>query len=289
MTSAAFHDARKRFHARLLASILNVTSGVPSNADKSNASSVAIAKGMVAALGTAVVGIRASAQIAGNSFEDEVRLFIEETFLSLKHLCPGVYKVERILNKSPLSLAKFFQYAHLMELDKAIKEHPELRGSISLDYGVAPDIVVYREPESDASINRPTLLLDSGTAIYTPLRRTNNELPLLHGSVSCKWTLRSDRAQNARSEALNLLRNRKGALPHVAVVTAEPLPSRLASLAQGTGDIDCVYHVALPELLAAGRALPSSAAAKKQLGTLETLVNGRRLRDIADLALDLAA
>ena len=31
-------------------------------------------------------------------------------------------------------------------------------------------------------------------------------------------------------------------------VTAEPLPTRLASLALGTGDLDCVYHFALPEL-----------------------------------------
>ena len=32
-------------------------------------------------------------------------------------------------------------------------------------------------------------------------------------------------------------------------MTAEPAPSRLAAIALGTGDIDCVYHFALPELL----------------------------------------
>ncbi len=37
----------------------------------------------------------------------------------------------------------------------------------------------------------------------------------------------SDRAQNTRSEALNLIRNRKGRLPHIVVVTEEPSPSRL--------------------------------------------------------------
>jgi hypothetical protein len=62
---------------------------------------------------------------------------------------------------------------------------------------------------------------------------------------------RSDRAQNARSEALNLIRNRKGRLPQVVVVTGEPTPVRISSLALGTGDIDCVYHFALPELVAA--------------------------------------
>jgi hypothetical protein len=57
---------------------------------------------------------------------------------------------------------------------------------------------------------------------------------------SSKWTIRSDRSQNSRAEALNLIRNRKGHLPHIVVVTGEPLPSRLASITLGTGDIDWV-------------------------------------------------
>ena len=44
-------------------------------------------------------------------------------------------------------------------------------------------------------------------------------------------------------------RNRKGNLPHIVVVTGEPMPARIASLALGTGDIDCVYHFALYELV----------------------------------------
>ena len=38
----------------------------------------------------------------------------------------------------------------------------------------------------------------------------------------------------------SMIRNRKGHLPHIVVVTAEPMPNRLASLALGTGDIDCI-------------------------------------------------
>ena len=48
-----------------------------------------------------------------------------------------------------------------------------------------------------------------------------------------------------------LNRHRNERLPHIVVVTAEPLPSRLAFLCRGTGDIDAVYHVALDELLTA--------------------------------------
>ena len=93
--------------------------------------------------------------------------------------------------------------------------------------------------------------MDEEVSRLASLRAANGGLPILHASISCKWTIRSDRVQNARSEALNLIRNRKGKLPHVAVVTGEPLPSRLSAIALGTGDIDCVYHFALPELVAA--------------------------------------
>jgi NgoMIV restriction enzyme len=93
---------------------------------------------------------------------------------------------------------------------------------------------------------------------------------------------RSDRVQNTRSEALNLIRNRKGRLPHIVAVTGEPLPSRIAAIALGTGDIDCVYHFALDERVSVlreqGRETPDLVA---------TMGEGQRLRDIADLPLDL--
>lgn len=79
------------------------------------------------------------------------------------------------------------------------------------------------------------------------------------------------------------MRNRKGRLPHVAVVVGEPTPSRIASIALGTGDIDCVYHFALPELLTTIKALGYSDAED----LLNTMIDGKRLRDIADLPLDL--
>jgi hypothetical protein len=107
---------------------------------------------------------------------------------------------------------------------------------------------------------------------------------LLHASVSCKWTIRSDRAQNTRTEALNMMRNRKGHLPHIVVVTGEPLPSRIASIALGTGDIDCVYHFALPELIATVDELDIPDSQEM----VRIMVEGKRLKDISDLPLDLA-
>ena len=116
------------------------------------------------------------------------------------------------------------------------------------------------------------------------IRLVNNSKDIVHAVISCKWTLRSDRAQNARSEALNLIRNRKGRLPHIAVVTGEPTPSRLSSLALGTGDIDAVYHFALPELQQAVEASDNDEA----INLLGSMIDGKRLKDIADLPLDLS-
>ena len=112
----------------------------------------------------------------------------------------------------------------------------------------------------------------------------NNRDSIVHAVISCKWTLRSDRAQNARSEALNIIRNRKGRTPHIVVVTGEPTPSRLASLALGTGDIDTIYHFALYELISA---INNSGNSEAQ-NILETLISGERLRDISDLPFDMA-
>jgi len=71
----------------------------------------------------------------------------------------------------------------------------------------------------------------------------------------------------------------------VVVVTAEPTPNRLASIALGTGDIDCVYHFALYELQATIKSLGLSDAAD----LLAVMIEGKRLKDISDLPLDLAA
>lgn len=132
-------------------------------------------------------------------------------------------------------------------------------------------------------INMPACIVDDGSATRASLRRVNNEYSILHASVSCKWTLRSDRAQNARTEGLNLVRNRKGRLPHVVLVTGEPTPNRIASVAMGTGEIDCVYHIALPELIETVHDLSMEDACELVM----TMVDGKRLRDISDLPLDL--
>jgi hypothetical protein len=280
--TAYFSEARKSFHAALLRSVLRVdNSGVASNADRHNSYSVRIARGIVSRLGAEVRGARLAAQMSGNKFEEICRAFLENTFLQLQHLRPGTWRIQR---GSRALIASHEQYAHLTALEQAARRDPQLAAALGSDYIVTPDIVITRETEDDATINARGVLVDEYYARLASLRRINGGRPLLHASISCKWTIRSDRAQNSRTEALNLVRNRKGSLPHVVVVTGEPLPSRLASIALGTGDIDCVYHFALLELKDTIEELQFLDAQE----TLTIMVDGKRLKDIADLPLDLA-
>lgn len=282
---AEFLQARKEFHASLLKTTLTINDkGVPSNADSSNKSSIAIAKGIAELLKAETIAERQAGQTSGNEFEGICAEYINATFLKLGHLRPGDWDVHQVSGRNRLEIAKYEQYAHLTALDRAAKADPELAAALGSDYTITPDIVVVRGLESDENINRHEFLVDNYVSTRASLRGAAGGKPLLHASVSCKWTIRSDRAQNARSEALNLMRNRKGHLPNIMVVTAEPTPSRLASIALGTGDIDCVYHFALYELQATLKKLGMDDSAE----LLAIMVDGRRLKDISDLPLDLA-
>ena len=279
-----FADARRSFHAALLVSLLRTdTHGIPSNADRHSKPSIDIAVGILKLLGADAVGGRLAGQMAGSQFEEICKEYLQATFTCLAHIRPGRWEISKgIGGRSAIS--QYDQYEHLSALQAASNSNPALAAALGTDYLIKPDVVVIRFPETDSTINSGDSLVDENQARYTPLRQVNSQLPILHASVSCKWTLRSDRAQNARSEALNLVRNRKGRLPHIAVVTGEPVPNRIASIAFGTGDIDCVYHIALPELVATVHALDLADAKK----TLSTMIDGKRLRDISDLPFDLA-
>ncbi|MBE3639323.1 NgoMIV family type II restriction endonuclease [Mangrovicoccus algicola] len=273
--------ARTAFHAALLAGPLTVSDrGIPSNADSSSAPSRRIALGILDRLGPSRTAVKLPGQTAGANFETLCAAFLEEILPALAHLRPGRFEIAK-----GGGIARFEQYAHLDELEAIARSNRDIATALGSDYLIKPDIVIARRPEPDAAINARETLVDATVARHASIRAWAQPLDLLHASISCKWTLRSDRAQNARSEGLNLVRNRKGRLPHVAVVTGEPLPSRIASLALGTGDIDCVYHFALPEL----RATLDGTGDEGYLDTLDMMVEGKRLKDISDLPLDLVA
>lgn len=285
LNNAVIAEARLKYHKNIIEKgVLAInSSGVPTNADKDNRPSVAIAKGIATKL-MADFDERKAGQTTGTVFEELTMQFIKDTFPNLQHIRPGKWNVMKLGNRNKVKTSAFAQYEHLEYLTELIKANKKLSAMIGNDYMVAPDIVIYRELYSDRELNEPNLIVDENVCKQADLRERNGGKPILHASISAKWTMRSDRAQNSRTEALNLIRNRKGNLPHIVVVTGEPLPSRLSSLALGTGDIDCVYHFALYELIDAVKDFGRDDI----IETLSTLVDGKRLKDISDLPLDLS-
>lgn len=276
--------SRLAFHQALLEGVLSLNAaGVASNADSSSRLSIKIAAGIAEQL-KGRSGQRLAGQTSGNRFEALTADFVRESFAQLQHLRPGTWQVEQVTSRQRRAIAEFEQYAHLTALDEAAKRDPQLAAALGSDYTISPDVVVVRQLVADDEINAPAPWIDESLARHAALRLINGGKPLLHASISTKWTIRSDRSQNSRTEALNLMRNRKGRVPHIMVVTGEPLPSRLASIALGTGEIDCVYHFALTELIAAVRDCGEESA----LDSLNVMLDGKRLKDIADLPLDLA-
>ena len=286
ITNARFHFHKRLFETNTLT--LNMA-GIASNADTSSRGSKAIARRIVDILVEEqphVVSItdKISGQTLGKQFEMLTTEFLRETFPHLQNLRPGNWTILQLGNNNKLKTSDFAQYEHLAYLNALTMRNAQLAAALGNDYLVAPDVVIYRDLYEDSEINICRLIVDDEICKMADIRKSNGGKPILHASISAKYTMRSDRAQNSRTEALNLIRNRKGHLPHIVVVTAEPMPSRLASIALGTGDIDCAYHFALYELMRAVKEVGSEDA----IEILETLVQGSRLKDISDLPLDLS-
>lgn len=277
---------RKKYHEKICESIIRITKNkdieYPNFADGSNASSRKIAWKMIELFGYKKSDEKVVGQTAGNLFEQFTMEYLRDAFNLLQHLRPGewTYSIKEYISN-------FDQYKDLAIIEKIISENRSLSSMLGNDYIIKPDIIIGRLPVSDETINSYNQVISTNNySKLTSLRLSNYEepKPLLHASISCKWTIRSDRSQNTRTEALNLIRNRKGKVPHIIAVTAEPTPVRIASLALGTGDIDCVYHFALNELRQSIIELNN----EDQMDMLVDLIEGRRLRDISDLPFDLA-
>jgi len=291
--SSVLQEARLEYHRNLCQDVLGLRGSATTNADSSSASSTQIATALARRIAqNAEVNLRelaASGQELGRRFTEYTARFLKKAFLSLEHARPGPWVFST--SQAEPGIARYEPYTHLAQLQALVdwlrEDKPDVATSFGQDYLIMPDLVIVREPWPDTRLNvdQNDPIVGEGVAEYTPFRKRHpSQAYILHASVSCKWTLRSDRAQNARTEALNLIRNRKGRAPHIVVVTAEPMPTRLASIALGTGDIDCVYHVALPEL----RLALEETGREDQLDMFNQLVSGARLRDISDLPLDLA-
>ncbi|MFD4252524.1 NgoMIV family type II restriction endonuclease [Amycolatopsis thermoflava] len=160
------------------------------------------------------------------------------------------------------SASDYAQFSHLAELQKLLKknENQALRAALGRDYHIKTDILV-------------------GVAHPSPDKK-----PFLHAAISCKWSIRSDRVQNVRHEFGTLVRHRRGRLPHLVLVTAEPLPDRLISIARGTGEVDAVYHLLYDQL---DTAVKGCGTTDKQKEDWSELVEQERVKPFRELVDDL--
>jgi hypothetical protein len=289
-TKGIISNARSDFHLYLLNNTYVINDeGIVSNADKDSERSLQVSKLLYDKIIKETnkpnynPQNRPKAQTSGMEFEKSIFKFLKSTFLELGNIRPGYWNIIHE-SKNDLKITCYEQYKHLTELDKIISDQPSLAAMIGKNYLISSDIIIARKLYTDEELNKQKIIVDDITCHKASLRSKNHGLPLLHAVISSKWTIRSDRSQNSRTEASSLIKHRKGPLPYIVVVTAEPLPNRIASIALGTGDIDCVYHFALQELNSVFDNLEYHDA--KQL--LNTMVEGNRLKDISDLPLDLA-
>ena len=285
MSEGKISELRNKYHRKLVDThVLTVDeSGIPSNADRASRLSVEISRNIAEEL-HALRLKKETGQTVGSRFEIATMEFIRDSFRYVNVPYRYSWHIVRLGNTDKvMKLSDFTQYQHLDFISKLAENTPSLAASLGLDYMVNPDIVMFRDPLGDSDLNSEVVIVDSTSSLLADIRKNKQSLPFLHASISTKWTMRSDRAQNSRTEALNLIRNRKGHLPHIVAVTGEPMPGRIASIALGTGDIDCVYHFALYELVEAVK----ETGAEDSIEMLNTLITGKRLKDISDLPLDL--
>ena len=129
-------EARINFHKSLLKSVLTIDSkGIPSNADKDQKSSVLYAKSIAEQL-KSEAGERLAGQSSGHQFEQIVASFIQETFSKLHHLRPGKWQTFQVGGRNRLKIAEYSQYEHLILLQNATKNNPELAASLGNDYPI---------------------------------------------------------------------------------------------------------------------------------------------------------
>ena len=212
---ALIANARFHFHKRLFETntLTLTTAGVASNADTSSRGSKAIARRIVDILVEeqrhAVSTVdKISGQTLGKQFETLTMEFLRETFPYLQNLRPGNWTILQLGNNNKLKTSDFAQYEHLAYLNALTTQNAQLAAALGNDYLVAPDVVVYRDLYEDSEINATQPIVDDEICKMADIRKSNGGKPILHASVSAKYTMRSDRAQNSRTEALNLIRNR---------------------------------------------------------------------------------
>ncbi|MDX3383595.1 NgoMIV family type II restriction endonuclease [Streptomyces niveiscabiei] len=283
--------------APFIDSLCGYRDGRPNTSDKNDPGSIALGKIFFEVMGISPDAIppdqRDQKTAVGTLMNSLLSADLEE---SLKADSP------HLTVEPEKSFSEFEQFTHLTaardlrsdmtkEVTKAVKELEAYSASAGLDEAVLTKLMGHlesiRQQVAASEERRIELLNLQGEESLLKLdvtiaRKLTNGLdeatPMRHlvAGLSLKWTLRTDRAQDCRSQGVKMAALRRGRMPHFAAVTMEPRPAMLALLGRGSGDIDCVYHLHLPALSDAIDEYCSGSTHKSRLAIRD---NFRRLRD----------
>ena len=277
---------RKEYHKAVCSELISYRedSDALSFIDEATAMSGELTRQMISKLSCAIGTRKLPPDTIGQRFAELTRTFIGQSLSVLGRPIIG----EWIVSTTGVHMAvdAFGRHTTVADVQRVLVADPRLRIELNHYCVIAPDIIVARRVHHrDLTSLGPELACEErNIQPGTVSHRDAIYNYLLHAVISCHWTVRGPPDERRSVDVLNLFHNRRGSTPHIMAVTFEPLPARLASLALGTGDLDCMYHVALHELLEAIDEVGSSDHKE----AIQSLVQGRRLRDISDLPLDLA-
>jgi hypothetical protein len=269
---------------------------MPNTSDQTDKGSVELGEALFE-----VLGVRPEAkgdEPTGSPFAQQVA----------RHLSTKMAEVtDRLVVEPEKRLNAFQQYRHVGALGdlepgasrEYVKAFSRLKAEVRKRISSPPSAVIRLEEmiaaveraASEEAEKRRSVLIEVGAESLLKLdvsiaEPQQSRLPELLLGLSLKWSLRTDRAQDCRSQGAKLSALRRGRMPHFAAVTMEPRPYMLNLLGGGSGDVDCVYHLDLPALTEAIQRVYRSKTDKNSLrtvATFERLVDQRRLRDYDEL------
>lgn len=278
--------------APFVSSLCGYRDGRPNTSDKGDVGSVALGRVFFDAMGipaNATPPTEAVGNLMANLMSSDLKITIKE---EAPHLTVEPEKpFPNFEQFSHLSAARELQGDMARDVTKAIDDVEKFSSKANLDMATREKLTqhltkIRNEISSTESRRRELLnilgeesLLKLDIAISREMANPiNSGFPLQHlvAGFSLKWTLRTDRAQDCRSQGAKMAALRRGRMPHFAAVTMEPRPSMLALLGRGSGDVDCVYHLHLPAL---SMAIDDYCSGTKHKARLAIRDNFRRLRD----------
>jgi NgoMIV restriction enzyme. len=228
------------------------------------------------------IGLVGSGQQFGSTLEGRLAAGLKELIQQhqLGFLVASKADAKTIKPKPSFKLTDYWPYL-TPPSRRSAEGDAQIYRALGRGHLIQPDVIIWR---------RRTMTFN--TVKDNVCEEISIDEPQLFACISGKATIRSDRSQSSRYEGASMGRWRRARPPHIVVVTAEPFPSRLGSLAWGLGDLDAVYHVNVAALYEAVVKAQDECGkrAMRDVGSydeLRELIELARVKDLSQLFEDL--